>query len=116
MEKDRVAGISSDHIHPDELEGFLSMGCKVPFGMFGDTCPFIHDNIDTLYNVTVMAIDDLPTVCTCGAALTYADEVCFVEVGDLCDSSGAVVKESEMTYEQRIIVGPKPPSGGAHDE
>jgi len=41
-------------------------------------CDFFHDNIEELYDVPVMPIEELPTVCTCGAALTYADDVLFV--------------------------------------
>ena len=41
-------------------------------------CPFIHDNIKVLYGVEPMARQDLPTKCICGATLTYADEVVFV--------------------------------------
>jgi hypothetical protein len=41
-------------------------------------CDFFHDNIEELYGVPVMPIEELPTVCTCGATLTYADDVLFV--------------------------------------
>jgi len=43
-----------------------------------DRCPFKHDNIDTLYGVIPIPIEGLPQVCTCGAPLTYADDVAFV--------------------------------------
>jgi hypothetical protein len=49
----------------------------VPSEVLGP-CPFLHDNIDTLFGVALVPIEDLPTVCTCGAPLTYADEVAFV--------------------------------------
>lgn len=43
-----------------------------------DNCQFRHYNIDQLIGVPPTAIDDLPTVCACGAPITYADEVAFV--------------------------------------
>lgn len=43
-----------------------------------DQCPFKHDDINTLFHVQPMPVEDLPTVCTCGEPLTYADEVAFV--------------------------------------
>ena len=42
------------------------------------SCPFVHDNIEFLYGVPPMRRDQLPKKCTCGAELTYADVVCFV--------------------------------------
>lgn len=44
-------------------------------------CPFIHKDIDMLYGVPFMPIEELPKVCTCGESLTYADEVAFVSFG-----------------------------------
>lgn len=41
-------------------------------------CSFKHDDIDTLHGVAAMPVEDLPTTCTCGRPLTYADEVAFV--------------------------------------
>jgi len=41
-------------------------------------CDFIHENIDQLHGVPEMPIEELPTVCTCGRPLTYADEVAFI--------------------------------------
>lgn len=41
-------------------------------------CDWEHVNIAVLRGVTVMPIEDLPKVCSCGRPLTYADEVCFV--------------------------------------
>ncbi len=47
--------------------------------LFGGKCPFIHDDIDTLYGVKPVPYAELPKVCTCGAPLTYSsDGVIFV--------------------------------------
>jgi len=42
-------------------------------------CHFIHDNIDVLYGVEPKPVASLPKICTCGAALTYAESLLFVE-------------------------------------
>lgn len=68
------------------------------------TCPFIHDNIDTLYGVPVMAIEDLPTVCTCGATLTYEDEVAFVEVGQIKSVPGLIEVTEGPLFEKMEAV------------
>jgi len=44
---------------------------------FPGNCPFLHENINVLYGVSYMTRDKLPNVCSCGAPLTYADEVVF---------------------------------------
>lgn len=56
-------------------------------------CVLTHNNIATLYGVPVTAIEDLPKVCTCGAALTYADEVCFIEAFDFCNPADDTKKD-----------------------
>jgi hypothetical protein len=45
-------------------------------------CNFKHENIDVLFGVDPTPIEDLPKVCTCGAAITYAAEVAFVSAAD----------------------------------
>ena len=71
---------------------------------FGDpkTCPFLHENIDTLYGVPAMPVERLPKVCTCGAPLTYADEVCFVEMQSpiFQETEGASCTPVELHYEE----------------
>lgn len=62
-------------------------------------CPFIHDDIDTLYGVTPTAVEDLPTVCTCGHALTYADEVAFVEFVEGQELEGVVFDTNGGPYD-----------------
>lgn len=60
-----------------------------------EDCPFIHDNIEVLYEVEPCPIEDLPTKCWCGHDLTYADEVYFVSVLDPEDTSPIVVEEED---------------------
>jgi hypothetical protein len=58
-------------------------------------CNFQHDYIDHLHGVKPCSIDELPKVCTCGAALSYAAEVAFISFPEspktLYDESGNVV-------------------------
>lgn len=54
------------------------------------TCPFIHENVDTLYGVPVMPVENLPRVCTCGAKITYAATVAFINGGAPDDSADGV--------------------------
>ena len=42
-------------------------------------CPFIHDDISMLYGVPLMPREELPRVCLCGAPLTYASLIIFVQ-------------------------------------
>lgn len=65
-------------------------------------CLFPHENISILFGVPEMPIEDLPKVCTCGAPLTYADEVAFVEVPpglpeEFVQGKG-VVQETEVEF------------------
>lgn len=46
--------------------------------MPGTACLFQHTDIDRLYGVAQCPIDQLPTTCTCGEPLTYADTVAFI--------------------------------------
>ena len=46
--------------------------------MFNSGCPFIHDDIEVLYGVPVMPIEELPKICTCGKPITYRNTVIFV--------------------------------------
>jgi len=65
-------------------------------------CPFKHDNIDRLFGVPVMPVEELPKVCTCGAPLTYADTVMFFPaVGDLpkMKSIPGVLEVEDVTIE-----------------
>lgn len=41
-------------------------------------CPFYHEDIEVLHGVPPCPVEVLPKVCTCGAPLTYADNVMFV--------------------------------------
>ena len=61
-------------------------------------CSFYHDNIETLYGVKPMPVEDLPTVCTCGRPLTYADEVLFVSF-PVAKIDGAVIRECSLADE-----------------
>ena len=62
-------------------------------------CLFIHDNIDTLYHVPPTPIEDLPKVCTCGAKLTYAPDVLFVNVkGNEVVGEGTVVVQTPIPF------------------
>jgi hypothetical protein len=47
--------------------------------MFTVECFHIHENIDTLYGVEPVPVEDLPTVCCCGQGLSYAATVGFVD-------------------------------------
>lgn len=48
--------------------------------MTEEGCPYIHDDIDTLFGVTPCPIEELPTICVCGQPLTYAEEVMFINI------------------------------------
>ena len=71
---------------------------------FGGDCPFIHDDIDVLYGVPVTPIEELPKTCTCGEPFTYADEVCFVAVGEVTYDPPNIKVEGAVTFEQRVVV------------
>jgi hypothetical protein len=62
-------------------------------------CPFKHENIKVLYGVEPMSNEKLPKICTCGAPLTYADEVIFVrhEIGYESGCPGVAVQEVNLT-------------------
>lgn len=47
---------------------------------YGTDCAFIHDNIDMLYGVDPGDYDKLPMVCSCGAPITYANTVAFINL------------------------------------
>jgi len=68
-------------------------------------CMHVHDNISMLIGVPEMPIEDLPKVCTCGAALTYADEVAFVDFSQGIKSVPGVVevKEIEIDFQPAKI-------------
>jgi hypothetical protein len=51
-----------------------------PYKNADGSCAMIHENINTLYHVPPMPIEDLPRTCACGRALTYAEDVVFVNV------------------------------------
>jgi len=57
-------------------------------------CPFKHDNISELFGVTPQPIEELPTTCTCGAPLTYADEVAFVTYPSSTSPTGGQIQEA----------------------
>ena len=42
------------------------------------SCSSKHTNIDTLYHVTPTPIEELPTRCSCGRPITYAETVLFL--------------------------------------
>lgn len=67
------------------------------------SCPFIHDNIAKLYNTPPCKIEELPKVCTCGAPLTYADEVVFCQVlPPTYDSDVVKVEEVYLKWEPAV--------------
>ena len=49
-----------------------------PAPVDGKPCPFVHDDIHTIFGVEPCLVEDLPKICTCGRLLTYADKVVFV--------------------------------------
>ena len=49
-----------------------------PHDQDDEKCNLVHTNISTLYGTPVTPIKDLPAECTCGASLTYADNLVFV--------------------------------------
>ena len=81
----RCGHVLDDH-GPDGCEGIVDTeeGDHEPDSCSCTTfefppCDFIHENIDQLYGVPEMPIEELPTVCSvCGRPFTYADEVAFI--------------------------------------
>ena len=70
--------------------------------MFNDGCPFIHDDIEILYGVPPMPIEELPKVCTCGKPLTYRNTVIFISqpMPMFTDCDGVVVSEPVTIFQK----------------
>ncbi len=52
-------------------------------------CIWLHENIDRLFEVAPVPMDQLPQVCVCGAKITYSEDLVFINrVGgnDLAES------------------------------
>lgn len=85
-------------------------------------CPFEHTDVDTLYNVTPMAIEDLPTKCTwCHQPITYAGEVAFVDIPEPVPVPG-VMEFTKIQFSRRVpgvmevTKVPNPPPKDFHDK
>ena len=63
-------------------------------------CPFEHDNIDVLYGVTEMPVEQLPKFCVCGAPLTYADEVIFISFPEIEEVDNGFYKIERVELEE----------------
>jgi hypothetical protein len=68
-------------------------------------CPFKHDGIDRLSGVPVCPTSELPQVCTCGATLTYAPVVTFVnQVRTYRDGNAYYNEDGEVVMERDEVV------------
>jgi hypothetical protein len=59
-------------------------------------CVFLHDNISMLFGVPEQPIEQLPKICVCGAASTYAEEVAFVSAPTLEEQKGVINETIEL--------------------
>jgi len=71
----------------------------------GDGCPFLHTDVAELFGVPEMPIENLPTVCTCGTAITYAETVVFHEGPKPLDVSNSTVVEEQALYYEDVTPG-----------
>ena len=73
-------------------------------------CNFVHEGIDRLFGVKPMPVEDLPQICTCGAALTYAPMVAFIErtgpSWDRWTGSGSIVCEEDAVVFESLNLKP----------